>query len=146
MSRPPPSVLFACNFNRVRSPMAEAMVRRFYGDVVYVDSCGLAPEDNVDPLVVQVMNEIGVDASTHVAQSFADLDPDAFDLVVSFTPEAHAQATAMAQGSAVQVEYWPLPDPTLTEGSRETVLEGYRQVRDQLRARLADRFGAPASR
>ena len=45
-SRPPlpGAVLFACNFNRVRSPMAEALLKRALGDRVYVDSCGLKRE------------------------------------------------------------------------------------------------------
>jgi protein-tyrosine-phosphatase len=139
----PASVLFACNFNRVRSPMAEAMMRGLYGDRFYVDSCGLQPEECVDPLVVQVLQEVGVDASSHVIQGFGDLDPDAFDLVIAFTPQARERAEEMARGSAVQIDFWPIEDPTLTEGSRNQVLERYRAVRDNLKARLVERFGAP---
>jgi protein-tyrosine-phosphatase len=139
------SVLFACNFNRVRSPMAEALARALYGDRLYVDSCGLQPYEEIDPMAVAVLAEIGVDAQDHNIQSFADLDPEAFDLVITFTPEATLRAEAMARGSAAEVVYWPLPDPTLVEGSREAVLDAYRDLRDRLRRGLLDRFGPPAA-
>ena len=64
----PGAVLFACNFNQVRSPMAEGLLKRLVGDRVYVDSCGLkrpamvhddvSDEDvaaGVDPFAVAVM-------------------------------------------------------------------------------------------
>lgn len=136
------SVLFLCNFNRVRSPMAEALARSLYGDRLYVDSCGLQPYEGIDPLAVQVLAEVGVDARDHDMQGIDDLDPEAFDLVVAFTPEALLKAQALAKGTAAEVMYWPLPDPTLTEGSRETVLDAYRDIRDRLRQGLASRFGA----
>jgi protein-tyrosine-phosphatase len=139
----PAAVLFACNFNRVRSPMAEGLMQALYGDAIYVDSCGLRPDPEVDPLAMVVMTEIGVDISDHRSKSFDDLACDSFDLVIAFTPESFAQAQAGSRGCAVEVENWPLPDPTQTEGSREASLEAYRQVREVLRARLTARFGPP---
>lgn len=145
MTRLPSAVLFACNFNRVRSPMAEGLMRSLYGDTVFVDSCGLAPGEGLDPMVQAVMAEIGVDVSTHISQTFDDLDPDAFDLVVAFTAPARDRALSKAQGVSTQVEYWPLRDPTLIEGSRQMVLEGYREARDILISRLRERFGPGAA-
>ena len=95
--REPTAVLFACNLNRVRSPMAEGLLRRFAGDRIFVDSCGLkrAPDDaedgqGVDPLAAQVMAEIGCDVSEFRAKTFDELEDDSFDLVISLTPEAQA--------------------------------------------------------
>lgn len=145
--RLPDAVLFACNLNRVRSPMAEALLKRLVGDRVFVDSCGLrAPagegdEPHVDPLAIEVMRELGCDLADHEAKTFDDLDDDSFDLVISLTPEAQHRAVEMARGRASEIEYWPIFDPTLTEGSREARLEAYRQVRDTLAARIAARFG-----
>jgi protein-tyrosine-phosphatase len=136
------SILFACNFNRVRSPMAEALARSLFGDRIYVDSCGLQPYDGVDPIAVHVLAEIGVDARDHNLQGFDDIDPEAFDVVVAFTPEAMMRAETLAKSSASEVIYWPLPDPTLVEGPRDAVLEAYRDLRDRLRRGLLDRFGA----
>jgi protein-tyrosine-phosphatase len=145
MSRLPAAVLFACNFNKVRSPMAEGLMRRLYGDAVYVDSCGLSPTEGIDPMAVQVMDEAGVDLSAHVAKGFEDLVPESFDLVISFTPQSHAQAEAASRACAVTAEFWPLFDPTAIEGSRDAVLDGYRQLRDTLASKLVERFGPPSA-
>ncbi|THD80648.1 MAG: low molecular weight phosphatase family protein [Phenylobacterium sp.] len=146
----PGAVLFACNFNRVRSPMAEALLKRLVGDRVYVDSCGLkhpvarsADDDEpseIDPFVEAVMAELGCDLSGHRAKTFDELEDSSFDLVVSLTPESQHRAVEMARGRAADIEYWPIFDPTLAEGSREARLEVYRSVRDALAARIAERF------
>jgi protein-tyrosine-phosphatase len=141
----PGAILFACNFNRVRSPMAAAMMRLIYGDRVFVDSCGLRAGDEIDPFVVMVMDEIGADLSHHHRKRFEDLEDGSFDVVVSLTPEAQHRAVELARGRAVEVEYWPTMDPTLAEGSRDAVLEAYRKVRDDLRERILARFGKPST-
>ena len=64
------------------------------------------------------MREIGADLSRHHAKSFDDLDPNAFDLVVSLTPEAQHRAVEMTRSAAVDIDYWPTHDPTLAAGSR----------------------------
>ena len=143
----PGAMLFACNHNRVRSPMAEGLMKLMYGDRVFVQSCGLRREDDEppDPFAVAVMDELGVDLSRHRPRTFDELDDDNFDLVVSLTPEAQHRAVELARHHAVDIEYWPTHDPTLTLGSRDAVLEAYREVRDALAARIRERFGRPAS-
>lgn len=141
----PAAVLFACNLNRVRSPMAEALLRRRYGLSIHADSCGLRPAQTIDPFVVAVMDEIGLDLEKHRPKGFDDLDDGSFDLVVSLTPEAQHRAVEMARGQATEIEYWPTFDPTLVEGGREQKLEAYRQVRDELDRRLLERFGRPST-
>lgn len=146
----PGAVLFACNFNRVRSPMAEGLLKRLAGDRIYVDSCGLkhtpvAVMDDeagwrIDPFAAAVMGEIGCDLSGHRAKTFEELEDDSFDLVISLTPEAQHRAVELARGRAVAIEYWPTLDPVLAEGSREARLAIYRDVRDSLAARIAERF------
>jgi protein-tyrosine-phosphatase len=146
--RLPDAVLFCCNYNQVRSPMAEALLKQFGGVRIFVDSCGLRrasfdPDTDdleVDPLAAEVMKEIGLDISRHRCKVFDDLEDDSFDLVVSLTPEAQHRAVELARGRAADIEYWPTHDPTLTEGSRGNRLEAYRQVRDGLAARIAKRF------
>jgi protein-tyrosine-phosphatase len=145
--RLPGAVLFACNFNRVRSPMAEALLKRAFGDRVFVDSCGLKQDGSaagggVDPFVEAVMAELSCDLSRHRPKTFDQLEDDSFDLVISLTPEAQHRAVELTRGRAAMIEYWPTFDPTLSEGSREARLTTYRQVRDALAARIAERFGA----
>ena len=141
----PGAVLFACNFNRVRSPMAEALLKRALGDRVYVDSCGLKLEpteagEGADPFVRSVMEEISVDLARHAPKTFDDLEDASFDLVISLTPEAQHRAVEMTRGRAAEIEYWPTFDPTLAEGSRDARLAAYREVRDHLAKRIAERF------
>jgi protein-tyrosine-phosphatase len=142
----PNAVLFACNFNRVRSPMAEALLKRALGTRVYVDSCGvlLSPnseETGADPFVQSVIAETGCDLARHAPKTFDDLDADAFDLVISLTPQAQHRAVEMTRGRATEIEYWPTFDPTQMGGMREARLQAYRAVRDALAVKIADRFG-----
>jgi protein-tyrosine-phosphatase len=147
--RLPDAVLFCCNFNRVRSPMAEALLKELVGDRLFVDSCGLKrhqrdPDEDeleIDPLAAEVMIEFGRDLTRHRAKTFDQLEDESFDLVISLTPEAQHRAVELARGRAAEIEYWPTLDPTLVEGSREHRLDAYRQVRDGLAERIARRFG-----
>ncbi len=143
MDRLPGAVLFACNLNRVRSPMAEGLMKRLFGNRVFVDSCGLRPDEEglADPFVAAVMDELGVDLSKHRPKSFDDLEDQSFDLVISLTPEAQHRAVELSRGRSVDIEYWPTHDPTLVVGSRDQMLDAYREVRDGLEARLLERFG-----
>jgi protein-tyrosine-phosphatase len=142
----PKAVLFACNMNAVRSPMAEAILRHLAGRQIYVESAGVRAGD-ADPFAVAVMEEIGIDLSRHVPQTIADLHDSSFDLVVSLSPEAHHQALEMTRTQAINAEYWPTLDPTAAMGSREQILNAYRDVRETLFRRIKSRFplqGAPA--
>ena len=144
MSTPlPGSVLFACSQNSVRSPMAEAMAKRLYGQSSYIDSVGVRASE-VDGFAVAALDEIDVDVHRHHCKTFADVDPASFDLIVTLSPEAHHQALEFTRGTAVEVEYWPVPDPSAVEGSREARLEAYRRTRDLILTRLKARFGTPA--
>jgi len=141
----PGAVLFACNLNQVRSPMAAALMKQVFGDRVFIDSCGILPRGEVDPFVAAVMAEVGSDLAHHAAQAFDDLEDGSFDMIVCLTPEALARAEAMAKGRATDVEYWPTDDPTTAGGSRDQRLDAYRAVREALRRRILARFGSPST-
>jgi protein-tyrosine-phosphatase len=139
MATLPSAVLFACTMNSVRSPMAEAIMRHFHGQRIFVASIGVRAGEP-DPFVVAVMDEIGIDVSRHRAKSFEELDDDYFDLVVTLSPEAHHHALEMTRTMACEVEFWPTFDPTAVEGSRDARLDAYREVRDTLMQRINARF------
>ncbi|CAO3361552.1 low molecular weight phosphatase family protein [Azospirillum melinis] len=141
---PVTSVLFACTYNMIRSPMAAAMMRHYHGTRVYVDSVGVREGDEVDPFAVAVMEEIGIDLSKHRCRTFEDLEDTNFDLIVSLSPEAQHRAIEMTRTMACDVEFWNTFDPTLVDGTRDAMLEAYRQVRDGLMAKMKQRF--PLSR
>ena len=141
----PGSVLFACTHNAIRSPMAEAVMKYLHGRRVYVDSVGLRPHP-IDPFVVTALDEIGIDVSKHRPKGFDDLEDDYFDLVISLSPEAQHRAVELTRTSSCEIEFWPTMDPSLVTGSRETQLDAYRTLRDDLLRRLRIRFppgGAP---
>lgn len=135
----PQSLLFACSENAVRSPMAEALARQLFGRSIHLVSAGVRPGER-DPFVTAVMDEVGIDLSKHRPQRFEDLEEDSFDLIITLSPEAHHRALEFTRTMAVDVVYWPTADPTATEGSRSSVLDAYRAVRDGLSARLKARF------
>ncbi len=141
----PNAVLFACTQNVIRSPMAAAIMRHFYGRRVYVASCGVKPGP-ADPFVAAVMDEMGIEMGKHRPRSFADLEDTSFDLVVSLSPEAHHRALELTRTMAIEAEYWPTLDPSVVSGSREQILESYRAVRDGLVRRITDRFGSLGAR
>ena len=136
----PSAVLFACTQNVIRSPMAAALMRHFYGNRVFVASVGVRSGE-ADPFVGVVMDEIGIDMTRHRPQSFEDLEDANFDLVVSLSPEAHHRALEMTRTMAIEAEYWPTQDPSAVSGSREQMLASYREVRDVLMGRNRKRFG-----
>ena len=140
---PPRSVLFACNLNRVRSPMAAALLVRTHGRRIVVDSCGLIAGEGIDPFAWAAMAEIGQDLTDHVPKTFKDLERVQFELVISLTPEAHRHVQQRYRGADVALECWEIEDPTTIEGSREQRLDAYRAVREALTKRLAIRFSTP---
>ena len=144
MAETPSSVLFACTSNALRSPMAEAIAKHLFGHVVYVDSVGVRAAP-LDGFAVAAMDEIGIDLSSHKPKTFDDLEDAFFDLVVSLSPEAQHRAVEMTRTMACELEYWNTYDPSITVGSRETMLDAYRGVRDGLMNRIAERFVAAPS-
>jgi protein-tyrosine-phosphatase len=144
MSDLPSSVLFCCTLNSIRSPMAEGILKSLHRGTVFSDSVGVRPED-VDPFAVEVMAEIGIDLSKHRSKSFQTLDDTSFDLVISLSPEAQHSAVELTRWMSCEVEYWPTFDPSVIEGTRAVRLDAYRQVRDELVAKISARFPPAAA-
>ncbi|WP_284165880.1 low molecular weight phosphatase family protein [Frigidibacter sp. SD6-1] len=144
----PSSVLFCCDHNAVRSPMAEGMMKKFYGHAAYVQSAGVHNDMEIDGFSVAVCQELGIELSRHRSRSFEEMrdwgdDLSGFDLVVALSPASQRQALEFTRFFHLDVEYWPILDPTGIGESREAKLAAYRQARDQIKARMLDRFGPP---
>lgn len=144
----PHSVLFCCDHNAVRSPMAEGMMKRFYGRATYVQSAGVRNDMEIDGFSVAVCQEIGVELARHRSRSFEEMmewgdDLSGFDLVVALSPASQRQALEFTRFFHLDVEYWPILDPTGIGETREAKLAAYRQARDQIRTRMIERFGPP---
>jgi len=144
----PGSVLFCCDHNAVRSPMAEGIMKKYFGDRVFVQSAGVRSDLEIDGFAVAVCREIGIELSRHRARSFDEMeewgdDLTSFDLVIALSPAAHRRALDYTRFHALDVEYWPVLDPTGLGETRQEKLAAYRQTRDQIRERIISRFGMP---
>lgn len=144
----PQSVLFCCDHNAVRSPMAEGMMKKLYGTKSYVQSAGVKADFEIDGFAIAACQEIGVELSRHRSRSFEAMGPGgddlaSFDLIVALTPASQRRALELTRHADLAVEYWPILDPTGLGEGREERLASYRQTRDMILHRLLDRFGPP---
>ncbi|WP_281036013.1 MULTISPECIES: low molecular weight phosphatase family protein [unclassified Mesorhizobium] len=137
----PHSILFVCGMNAVRSPMAEQLARRMLPATTFVASAGLRGGER-DPFVDAVLAEEGLTLGGRQPRTLDELEDDYFDLIVTLAPEAHHAALELTRSLAVEVEYWPMPDPTDTGGTRDHIMAAYRDVRERLKARISKRFAA----
>ena len=142
----PQSILFCCDHNSVRSPMAEGIAKKLYGTDVYLQSAGVKADLDIDGFAVSVCEELGIELSRHRSRSFDEMeqwgdDLSSFDLVVALSPASQRRALELTRHSHLEVEYWPILDPTgLGEGRNERLVS-YRQARDQIHERLIARWG-----
>ena len=141
MSGRPASILFACNHNAVRSPMAEGITKQLFGQQIYVDSVGVYFGE-VNGFAISAMRELHIDISGHRPKTFEDLQDTSFDLIIAMTPQAQHAAVELTRTRAIEMEYWATFDPTIARGSREQVLGAFRQARDFLYQRIERRFGS----
>lgn len=141
----PGSILFCCDHNAVRSPVAEGIMKKLHGRRVFVQSAGVWNDLEVDGFMVTVAREIGIDISRHRARSLTEMeewgdDIDAFDRIVALSPGAQRQVLEFTRDYHVDVSYWPVLDPTGLGLRREERLEAYRQTRDQIMQRILAAF------
>ena len=144
----PQSVLFCCDHNAVRSPMAEGIMKKFYGTGTYVQSVGVINDLEIDGFAIAACEEIGVELSRHRSRSFDEMeqwgdDLSSFDLIVALSPASQRRALELTRFFHLTVEYWPILDPTGLGETRETKLVSYRQTRDQIVDQLMRRWGPP---
>ena len=136
----PSAVLFACTMNSVRSPMAEAILKFLHGKQIYVDSVGVRSRE-IDGFAIKVMDEIGIDLTQHKAKTFENLEDNYYDLVIPLSPEAQHRAVEMTRVMACKIEFWNIFDPSIFENEdRDGRLDAYRQIRDQLMAKIKAKF------
>jgi len=145
----PQAVLFCCDYNAVRSPMAEGLMKKLYGQDCYVQSAGVKTNMEIDGFSIAVCRELGVELSRHRTRSFGEMqewgdDLSGFDLIVALSPASQRRALELTRWHPLEVEYWPILDPTGLGDTRDERLAAYRQTRDQIQKRLIARFGLPS--
>ena len=142
----PQSILFCCDHNAVRSPMAEGIMKKLYGTDTYVQSVGVINDLEIDGFSIAVCEEIGVELSRHRSRSFDEMerwgdDLSSFDLIVALSPASQRRALELTRLFHLTVEYWPILDPTGIGETREMKLVSYRQTRDQIKNKLKEKWG-----
>jgi len=125
-------------------------MKKLYGRACYVQSAGVRSDMDIDGFAVSVCAELGIELSRHRARSFEDMhqwgdDLSQFDLVIALSPASQRMALELTRHFHLEVEYWPVLDPTGLGEGREAKLAAYRQTRDQIRARMIARFGPPSA-
>jgi arsenate reductase len=126
--------------------MAEGIMKSLYGAECYIQSVGVKNDLEIDGFAITVCAEIGVELSRHRARTFDQMeewgdDLSSFDLVMALSPASQRRALDLTRVYHLEVEYWPILDPTGLGDDRETRLNMYRQTRDQIKARLIERWG-----
>jgi protein-tyrosine-phosphatase len=137
MTDTPRAVLFLCNRNTIRSPMAAVLLGQV-GGPVSGESAGILPGEP-DPLSHAVLGEIGLGISGP-PRGVDALKLGHFDLIVALSPQAQHRALELTRNLSMPVEFWAVADPSLVDGSREQRLAAYRVARDDLLHKLKDRF------
>ena len=142
----PQSILFCCDHNAVRSPMAEGIMKKLYGTGTYVQSVGVINDLEIDGFSIAVCEEIGVELSRHRSRSFDEMerwgdDLSSFDLIVALSPASQRRALELTHLFHLTVEYWPILDPTGIGETRDLKLVSYRQTRDQIKSKLREKWG-----
>ncbi len=128
--------------------MAEGIMKKFYGTDTYVQSVGVMNDLEIDGFSIAVCQEIGVELSRHRSRSFDEMeqwgdDLSSFDLIIALSPASQRRALELTRFFHLDVEYWPIMDPTGLGETRETKLNAYRQTRDQIAEQLIARWGTP---
>jgi len=123
-------------------------MKKYYGQTAYVQSAGVHNDLEIDGFSIAVCEELGIELSRHRSRSFDEMqdwgdDLSGFDLVVALSPGSQRRALEFTRYYHLEVEYWPILDPTGLGETRDAKLASYRQSRDQIRERLLARFGTP---
>ena len=129
-------VLFICVHNSARSQMAAALMNKKCPELFEAQSAGLEP-GSLNPLVVEVLREIGIDISNNITQRVFDVwkSGQIFHFVITVCSEAEAQGCPIFPGITTRL-HWPFDDPSKFTGTEEERLEKTRMVRDQISAKI----------
>ena len=129
-------VLFVCIHNSARSQMAEAFLNAICGDLFEAQSAGLEP-GKLNPLVVEVMREIGIDISRNKTKPVSDMikSGKAFAYVITVCDETSAERCPVFPGASMRL-HWSFQDPSRFQGTPAEKLARTSEVRDAIKARI----------
>lgn len=127
-----PAVLFLCTNNAVRSQMAEALLKRKAADHFDAYSAGTEPKENIHPLTLRVMSEVGIDLTGQRPKALSEyLGRLPVRVAISVCPRAEDKCPTLWPGALARLE-WPFEDPAACEGDEDVRIAKFRTVRDQI--------------
>jgi len=131
------SVLFVCTHNAVRSQMGEALLNYLCGDRYTAFSAGSDPTQ-LDPLVISVMSEIGIDVRHNRSKGLDVFKDSKLDYIVTVCDQAHESCPYFSGGSIRM--HKSFSDPAKFQGNREDVISEYRRIRDEIKKWIEKEF------
>ena len=139
------SVLFCCNYNSVRSPMAEGIFKSLVGRKIFVQSAGVFDTLEIDGFTIKVCDEINVKLSKHRVRSLREMEKDggftgSFDLIIPLTKESSEEVYKYSAYSSVIIEDWTVDEPIQYENDIVQTLSSYRMIRDIIFDKIIERF------
>ncbi len=135
------NILFVCIHNSARSQMAEAFVNNYYGEKFHAQSAGIEP-GKLNPIVVDAMQEIGIDISGNSTTSVAEVieSKQTFDYLITVCDETSAERCPIVPGTGERL-HWGFPDPSGLDGSYEEKLSETRTIRDAIKTKIVSWCG-----
>ena len=141
----PSSVLFCCDNNSIRSPIAEGLMKKQFGTSIYAQSVGVESDLEIDGFAITVCKEIDVELSRHQVRSFDDMEKlgeqmIAFDVIIALSKASYHKVLRIVPNKKIEIIYWPIIDPVFTSERREEKLAVYRLIRNQLQGLISEAF------
>lgn len=141
----PSSVLFCCDNNSIRSPIAEGLMKKQFGTSIYAQSVGVESDLEIDGFAIAVCKEIDVELSRHQVRSFDDMEKlgehmIAFDVIIALSKASYHKVLQIVSDKNIEIIYWPIKDPVFTSERREEKLTVYRLIRNQLQGLINEAF------
>ena len=139
------SVLFCCNYNSVRSPMAEGIFKKLYGTEIFVQSAGIFNTLEIDGFTVRVCNEIDVKLTKHRVRSLGEVEKQggfvgSFDLIIAMTEQSLKEVKSYTKYDSVKIERWSIDEPERNDSDLSGTLDSYRKTRDMIHRKIVSRF------
>ena len=138
-------MLFCCNYNSVRSPMAEGIFKNLIGRKIFVQSAGVFDTLEIDGFTIKVCDEINVKLNGHRVRSLKEMEKEggfigSFDLIIPLTNESSNEAYKYSNYSSVMIENWIVDEPLKDENNINKTLSSYRMTRDIIFEKIVERF------
>lgn len=132
------NVLFLCSQNSARSQMAEAFLRHYAGDRFEALSAGLQ-STGVNPYTIRVMEEIGIDMSTHTSKSVkVYMGRGFYQYIITVCSQADKDCPQALWAHSGKKMHWAFEDPASAEGDEEQIIARFREIRDQIDAKIKE--------